>query len=78
MILSAAVSAGKETIDKAYNVPEVSKYLDLINIMAYDFHGTWESFTHHHSPLFGSPLDIGTNNSYFNVVRELDFSISHN
>ena len=35
-ILSAAVSAGKPTIDRAYNVPEVSKNLDIINLMTYE------------------------------------------
>lgn len=39
-ILSAAVSAGKPTIDRAYDVPQVSKLLDIINLMAYDYHGT--------------------------------------
>ncbi len=42
-ILSAAVSAGKPTIDRAYDVPQVSKYLDIINLMCYDYHG--EEFT---------------------------------
>ncbi|GAB6027330.1 Chitinase 2 [Chamberlinius hualienensis] len=54
-LLSAAVSAGKDTIDAAYDVPEVSKYLDFINVMAYDFHGTWESFTGHNAPLRPRP-----------------------
>ena len=33
-ILTAAVSAGIPTIDRAYDVPQVSKYLDFINLMA--------------------------------------------
>lgn len=44
-ILTAAVSAGKPTIDRAYNVPEMTKYLDIINVMTYDFHGAWENKT---------------------------------
>ena len=44
-LLTAAVSAGKPTIDRAYNVPEMSKYLDIINLMTYDFHGGWENRT---------------------------------
>ena len=44
-LLSVAVSAGKPTIDTAYDVPQVSKYVDIINLMTYDFHGGWETKT---------------------------------
>ena len=39
LLLTAAVSAGKSTIDKAYDVPVMSRTLDFINVMSYDFHG---------------------------------------
>lgn len=35
-----------------YDVPEISKYLDFINVMTYDFHGQWERQVGHNSPLF--------------------------
>lgn len=41
-ILTAAVSAGKSTIDRAYEVPCLSENLDFINLMTYDFHGAWD------------------------------------
>jgi chitinase len=44
-VLSAVTSAGKPTIDRAYNLPEMSKYLDMINLMTYDFDGAWERQT---------------------------------
>ncbi|KFM57731.1 Chitotriosidase-1, partial [Stegodyphus mimosarum] len=52
LVLSAAVSAGQKTIDKAYDIAQVGKYLDIINVMAYDFHGSWENVTGHNAPLF--------------------------
>ncbi|KAF8787216.1 Chitotriosidase-1 like protein [Argiope bruennichi] len=55
LILSAAVSAGKNTIDTAYDIPGVSKYLDFINVMAYDLHGSWEKTTGHNAPLYERP-----------------------
>lgn len=60
LLLTAAVSAGKTTIDTAYDVPAMSRILDHIHIMAYDFHGAWEDFTGHNSPLYSSPeIDYG-------------------
>ncbi|CAG5122051.1 unnamed protein product [Candidula unifasciata] len=53
LLLSAAVSAGKYTIDSAYEVPAISQALDWINLMTYDMHGSdWESETGHNSPLY--------------------------
>ena len=38
-LLTAAVSAGFKTIDKAYDVPTMAETLDFINLMSYDYHG---------------------------------------
>lgn len=43
-----------------YDVPEISKYLDYINIMSYDFHGMWDTEVGHNSPL----LPLETASSY--------------
>ncbi|CAL7933263.1 unnamed protein product [Xylocopa violacea] len=50
-LLTAAISSNKETIDKAYNIPELSKYLDYIHVMAYDYHGTWSNKVLPNAPL---------------------------
>ena len=44
-LITAAVSAGKDTIDKAYPVTEMAAVLDFIGIMTYDYHGWYESLT---------------------------------
>nr|XP_046253516.1 acidic mammalian chitinase-like [Scatophagus argus] len=59
LMISAAVSAGKGTIDAAYEIAEIAKYLDFINVMTYDFHGAWESVTGHNSPLYKDSQDTG-------------------
>uniref|UniRef100_A0A8C2GWS2 chitinase n=1 Tax=Cyprinus carpio TaxID=7962 RepID=A0A8C2GWS2_CYPCA len=66
LMLTAAVSAGKGTIDDGYEIAEVAKYLDFINVMTYDFHGTWERFTGHNSPLYQGSKDEG-DLIYFNT-----------
>lgn len=52
LLLTAAVSAGSVTVKSAYDVKDLSDNVDYINLMSYDFHGSWESNTGHNSPLF--------------------------
>ncbi|KAM3618531.1 uncharacterized protein V6R79_021341 [Siganus canaliculatus] len=72
LMLTAAVAAGKANIDNGYEIAEVSKYLDFINVMSYDFHGAWDTFTGHNSPLYRSSVDH-ENSIYFNV----DFAMKY-
>ena len=63
MLVTAAVSASISVIDAGYDVPVLAQYLDYLNIMSYDFHGSWESVTGHNSPLFschGDKLNTDT------------------
>lgn len=57
LLLSAAMSAGKVTITSGYDVAKIAPHLDFINLLTYDFHGSWESVTGHHSPLFQGQKD---------------------
>ncbi len=50
---------GIETIDKGYEIQEISKYLDFINLMAYDLHGAWEKFVGLNAPLFAREDEVG-------------------
>nr|XP_056700837.1 chitotriosidase-1-like [Euleptes europaea] len=53
LLLTAAVAARKETIDAAYEVDKLSKHLDYISVMAYNFHdGFPDRVTRHNSPLY--------------------------
>ncbi|XP_053101265.1 probable chitinase 10 isoform X3 [Hemicordylus capensis] len=66
LLVTAAVSAGKPTIDAGYEMGEIGKYLDFLNVMSYDFHGGWDSFTGHNSPLYVGSADTG-DYKYFNT-----------
>ncbi|XP_012678028.2 chitinase, acidic.2 [Clupea harengus] len=59
LLLSAAVAAGKATIDAGYEIAEIAKSLDFINIMTYDFNGAWSTNTGHNSPLYRGEFDSG-------------------
>lgn len=69
LLLTAAVPASFEAIAAGYDVPEISKYLDFINVMTYDFHGQWERSVGHNSPLY--PLDSATS---YQKKLTVDFS----
>lgn len=67
LLLTVAVAAGRSVIDAAYDIPGIASYVDLANVMTYDFHGTWETYTHHQSGLYAYSADAG-DNIYLNVV----------
>ncbi len=49
--------------------PYLSRSLDVVNIMAYDYHGAWDTFVHHNAPVRMHPLDAGQEEyAFFNVV----------
>ncbi|XP_013185489.1 probable chitinase 2 [Amyelois transitella] len=52
-ILTAAFGAGKSTMDVAYDLPRLSQHLDLIHMMCYDYHGTWDGTVGANAPLRG-------------------------
>ncbi|CAL4073812.1 unnamed protein product, partial [Meganyctiphanes norvegica] len=58
-LLSSAVGAGSDKIDTGYDVPELAKNLDFINLMVYDLHGSWNSETGHHTALRPTPEEKG-------------------
>lgn len=63
--LAVALSGYKEVIDQAYEVREISRAVDFMSVMTYDYHGAWQSTLGHIAPLFGTPGDA---KPYYNVV----------
>ena len=76
-LLTAAVGAGKPTIDAGYDIPKVCENLDLVHLMAYDLRGfvalesclvcmdssssAWEQETGVHVSLYGRRNDTELN-----------------
>ncbi|XP_019556814.3 chitotriosidase-1-like [Aedes albopictus] len=59
-ILSIAVGASKDLHSTAYNVPEINKYVDFVNLMTYDFHASWDGKTGHNAPLYAASWEGST------------------
>ncbi|XP_062550169.1 probable chitinase 2 [Armigeres subalbatus] len=51
LLLTSAIGAGKDTIDAAYDIKNLSKYLDLLHIMCYDYNGSWNRKIGPNAPL---------------------------
>lgn len=52
-IVTAAVSANTDTAGAGLDLGSIANIVDYLNVMAYDFHGTWESQTGVNAPLNG-------------------------
>ncbi|XP_060532351.1 probable chitinase 10 [Cylas formicarius] len=72
LLLTAAVSATPSSVDISYDVPSLSKNLDFINVMLYDFFGSWDTTTGHNAPLNGSTRYVGTEYAEYSVVTAIE------
>jgi chitinase len=55
-LLTIAAPAGHEDYS-ILDLNAIHPYLNYINLMAYDFHGTWEKVTNHHAALYANPAE---------------------
>ncbi len=53
LLLSIAAPCGP-THYKNLELDKIHQYLDWINLMSYDFHGSWDTITNHNSPLYAT------------------------
>lgn len=44
-ILAIAVGASEKTASLSYDIPRMIEHVDFVNLMSYDLHGSWNSFT---------------------------------
>ncbi|XP_022913631.2 probable chitinase 2 isoform X2 [Onthophagus taurus] len=63
--LSALLSADFETIDTGYDVKELSKVVDFMNMNSYDYSGFWSPDIQAHAPLYSdNRLNVNYSISY--------------
>ncbi|KOB72451.1 Chitinase [Operophtera brumata] len=67
-LLTAAFGAGKSTMEAAYDLAKINRYLDYLHLLAFDYHGAWDGSVGSNAPLRGGPNDFN------NVInRHLDY-----
>ncbi|XP_067913396.1 acidic mammalian chitinase-like [Heterodontus francisci] len=64
LLLTAAVAASKSRIDAGFEIKKLAQPLDFVNLVAYGFHGAWDRFTGHISPLYRGSADKGAFANY--------------
>lgn len=74
LLLTMAVPAGIEYIDKGFDIATLNRYLDFMNILSYDYHSAFEPAVNHHAPLFSEEEDDEYN---FDAQLTIDHTISH-
>jgi len=72
LLLTAAIGAAAPTIDVAYDIPQMYKYLDYVHVMCYDYHGKWDRKTGHNAPLYSRPNEKGQD-LFLNVDYTLEY-----
>lgn len=77
LLLTASIPVGKKTIIKGYDIPQVEKYLDFMNLMSYDYHGgSFDNVTGHNSPLYPRKEETGDERT-FNVNWSANYWVEH-
>lgn len=69
LLLTSAIGAAKNVIDEAYNIRQISLYLDYLHVMCYDYHGTWD-----HKVGYNAPLTAPINDPFSVVSVNVHFS----
>jgi chitinase len=66
-LLTAAVPAGSDA-GTFFELAKLAGILDYMNVMTYDFHGSWDGYAAFNSPLFGEPADPTSANPTGNTI----------
>lgn len=74
--LSAAIGAGISVIKDCFDLDGLSKYLDFINVMCYDYNTIYNTYTAYASPLYARPEEKGydallnSNSTIFYLIEQ--------
>ncbi|XP_044746621.1 chitotriosidase-1-like [Coccinella septempunctata] len=75
-ILSVDVSGGVVSANTSYHIKELGEAVDMINVMAYDYHGAFEDYVGHYAPLYASHMDESELQRSLNVKSGIEFWLS--
>lgn len=76
LLLSAAVAATEQSASISYDIPNISRYLDFINVMTYDLHGPWDVRLGLNAPLYEGFEDTTPLQRQLNVNTSIYYWLS--
>ncbi|KAK7004674.1 acidic mammalian chitinase [Biomphalaria glabrata] len=66
LLLSVAVASGVWQASSSYNVTSLDQYVDMVYVMTYDYHGSWQKTTGLNAPMFSNDgLDVHSTISWY-------------
>ena len=75
LTLTISIPKETQTIEASYDIPEVYKYVDYVNILSYNYHSYRDGKTGENAPLYPRPDEIGIDATY-NVNYTLQYLLS--
>ncbi|XP_055531988.1 acidic mammalian chitinase-like [Wyeomyia smithii] len=73
LLLTVAVAASASSAALSYDISEVSDNIDYINLMEYDFHGSYDGVTGFNAPLYAGSNDITATQKELNVESSVKY-----
>lgn len=70
IIVSVAVAASKYIAQQAYDIPQLNKLTDFVNLMTYDYFGPWTYVVGHNAPLYHKKTGVK------NMLDNIDLSVN--
>lgn len=69
LLLTVALSGSEYIADRAYNIATMTKYVDFLNVMSYNLHGSWENATGHHSEIHEHSNSVSDGHSVSSIME---------
>jgi len=74
-LFTAAITPDYKRAQVGFDIPVISKEYDFFNVMDYDYHGSWDNFTGHNTPMYGRHEEDGENHPGHNF--NLNYTINY-
>ncbi|KAF6206327.1 hypothetical protein GE061_017558 [Apolygus lucorum] len=79
MMLTISVPGNTLIIESGYDLPNLEKYIEFINVLCYDYHFAYDPAVYHHSPLYPLPDEFegsGHENEGVNADATIKYILS--
>ncbi|KAG0722877.1 putative chitinase 2 [Chionoecetes opilio] len=72
MVLTLSMPPNEAIVNQGYDIPGIVEHVDFVSVTTYNYHGSWDHYTHHHAGLYAFAEDTGDN-----LNLNVDASVTH-